>query len=547
MRIGFGLCLLGLVWETAPLATYLFSDEGLLPSEAVAQVRGVAGLGPDGVRDGWAYFASGRWSLLHVVDHPAFVHAYVLVLALAAVAITIGWRTRVATVVAWLLLAGMLRRGDAHWGGEQIFTGFLFILMFADSGAAYSLDNRRRLRGAGEGAPVYRRISGWPQALIVLQLALAYAVNGWMKTGPTWIAGDTLGLAMQLDRYARIDWHPVVMLVGVWPLRLATWAVLWWERLFPLVLVGFFLRTTTHADRFARSRAAWLVDPRPWLIFGLVFHGIGVVLFELGAFVGATVSAYVLLLAPPIDPEPPPRDPPPLPRWAWLAAVVIAVTTGSVSIASGAIVWWYVGWIVVGALLYRVGLRPLRRLALGLVLAHHACALLLWQMPRSALREPARAMVEPWMDVTFTRQLWSMFAPNGPVRNQTVRTTVVVGDERHDLRTELEHDLQRPYLLHDRWRKIDEGVSGYRSNLAPWHARWVCRRWVLDHDGEVPTEVVLERVVVPFAPAEVVDREAWFWAHAEVEPIVRVACAQTRFGVPTAEIMARHGLQVRRE
>jgi hypothetical protein len=518
MRIAFGLCLLALVWETAPLATYLFSDEGLLPSAAVAEARG----------------PNGRWSLLYLVDHPAFVYAYLLALASAAIAMTVGWHTRVATVLAWFLLAGMLRRGDAHWGGEQVFTGFLFVLMFADSGAAYSLDSRGR---------VQRRISGWPQMLIVFQLALAYAVNGWMKTGPTWIAGDTLALSMHLDRYARIDWHPVVTGLGTGPLRLATWAVLWWERLFPLVLVGMWLRAT--GSRWLRARVAWLVDPRPWLIFGLVFHAIGVVLFELGAFVGATVSAYVLVAAP-IDPQPRAPEHPPLPRWAWTSVVAIIATMGAVSIASGASAWWYVGWIAGGALLYRAGLRPLRRLALGLVLAHHACALLLWQTPKSALREPAREMVEPWMDVTYTRQLWSMFAPNGPTRNQTLRTTVVVGDERHDLRTELEHDLRRPYLLHDRWRKVDEGVSGYRSNLAPWHARFVCRQWALDHDGEVPTEVVLERVVARFAPDDVADREAWFWAHAEVEPIVRVECAESRFGVPEPEVLARHGLSTPR-
>jgi len=553
-RIGFGACLLALVWETAPLSEYLFSDEGLLPRAAVAEARGVQGLGPggpEGLLGGLRYLVDGRWSLLHLYDPPWFARAHVVALGIAALALTLGWRTRTATVIAWLLLVGLLRRGDAHWGGEQVFTGFLFVSMFADGGAAYGVDAWRR-RAA---FPEPRRIPAWPQALLALQLAVAYAANGWAKTGPTWMSGDTLGLAVQLDRYARIDWHWLLALVGPWPLRLATWGVLWWERLFPIVLVGLWWRACAAlgvpslGSGVLRTRAAWLVDPRPWLGFGLIFHGIAMVLFEFGAFVGATVSAYALCgLAAPwtttrLDPAPPAAAPS-LPAAAWFAAVAIIGAVGLVSIATGVVAWWYGGWAAVAVGLFVVGrpaLRP-RRLAAGLLVAHHTCALLLWQSPTSPWRDRARAMVEPWMERTYTRQLWSMFAPNGPTRDQTVRTTVVVGGARHDLRTELEHDLRRPYLLHDRWRKIDEGVSGYRRGLAQWHARWVCRRWAIDHGGEVPDRVVLERVVAPFAPQDAPDRDAWFWAHASIEPLVEVACAQDPFGVPDAEVLARHGL-----
>jgi hypothetical protein len=535
-RIGFGLCLLALLWETAPLAEYLFSDEGL-------RRRAEPSSG------WWRYVVDGRWSLLHVYDAPWFVHGYLVVLALASVALTIGWHTRAATIAAWLLFAGLLRRGDAHWGGEQIVTGLLFVSMFADSGAAYSVDAWRRSSAVGP-----RRISVWPQALLVLQLVVAYAANGWAKTGPTWVSGDTLGLAMQLDRYARVDWQWLIAIVGPGPLRVATWSVLWWERLFPLALVGLWWRACvalgvpTVGARVLRTRAAWLFDPRPWLGFGVLFHAIGVVLFEIGAFVGATVAAYVLFgVGPPwgttrVDLEPP-ESRTPLPEWAWLGAIAVVVTVGVVGIATHTSVWWYGGWATIAIGLLVLGRSPGRsRIAAGLFVAHHTVSLVLWQSPSSPWRDAARGMVEPWMERTYTRQLWSMFAPNGPTRNQTVRTTVIVGEAHHDLRTELEHDLRRPYLLHDRWRKVDEGVSGYRRGLAEWHARWVCRRWVLDHGGEIPDRVVLERVVAPFAPADVVDREAWFWTHAEVEPIAEVVCADDPFGVPSAEILSRHGI-----
>ncbi|WP_170136513.1 hypothetical protein [Nannocystis exedens] len=43
-------------------------------------------------------------------------------------------------------LRRLLRRGDAHWGGEQVFCAFLFLLTWSRCGAAYSVDNWRRCR-----------------------------------------------------------------------------------------------------------------------------------------------------------------------------------------------------------------------------------------------------------------------------------------------------------------------------------------------------------------------------------------------------------------
>ena len=149
------------------------------------------------------------------------------------------------------------------------------------------------------------------------------------------------------------------------------------------------------------------------------------------------------------------------------------------------------------------------------------------------------------MDLSFTKQLWSMFGPNGPTRNQTLRSTIAdAAGVVHDLRTELEHpeNLRRPYLLHDRWRKVDEALSSNRSKLATWHARYLCRRWALEHGGEPPAEVVLERVAAPFPPMRSLDTRAFFWEHAEVTPLVRVQCRDEPFAPLDPELSERHGL-----
>ena len=318
LRVMFGLCLLLGALEVAPLNEYLFSDEGLLPSAAVPQVYGKAALAGygDGVRapagfDGGAsllqYVTSGRWSLLYFWDSPVFVRGYFFAFVLACAAMVVGWRTRVSTAVTWLLYVGMLRRGDAHWGGEQVYCGFLVLLVLARAGEAFSVDNWwrcRRLRargllsepggpGDGAGAPpgpehpqglaaIYRRVPAWPQVLIAGQLAICYAANGWAKSGVMWASGDSLAAVLHLDRHARFDFHGVVLMVGEWPLRLATWGVLWWERLFPLVLVGLWISAAGRsgapmlrgAARGA-SRGCWLILAAALAVAATVPEGLG--------------------------------------------------------------------------------------------------------------------------------------------------------------------------------------------------------------------------------------------------------------------------------
>ncbi len=695
-RIALGLCLLGYVIEIAPVSTYLFSDEGLLPSAAVPQTYGrgaLAGYG-DGVRSEAGFVdleavlrhvTHGRWSLLFFWDHPSFVHATLVATALACLGMIAGIRSRTSTVVAWLLLTGLLRRGDAHWGGEQVLFGLLFIMMFARSGDAYGIDAWRRARSlarrgrldrrdgpdGGRGlapcpehpeglAAIYRRVPAWPQALLVAQLVICYLANGWTKAGPTWTTGETLRLAVHLDKYARVDWHGFALALGPWPFRLGTWSVLWWERLFGLVLVGLWLRATQGTaplEGRARmlSRACWLTlaaalavwaltpgalharadvsqaragalvllaaglalvpawgprtrawvrrlcAPVPWLMFGLVFHFTSLVLFELGAFASATASTYLLCglgplavlgvqrlmrtlgrlglpipehlrRATPIEAEDPSlphlrRDATALPGWAIAGAGGLVLTGFILALlpATASIGWWHAGWLVSATGLLAIGARagrrpptaparplaygPVGRLAAGGLFTYHLVSLCAWQLPPSwpslSWRNEARGLLAPWTELSFTRQLWSMFAPNGPRQNASVRTIVIDGDgTEHDLRTELQHpeNLKRPYLRNDRWRKVDESVGGYRPWLAPWHARYVCRRWALEHDGALPQTVRISRVHAPFAPMRPVDPQQWFWDQATVTPLAEVQCASEPFAQPSPEIRARHGL-----
>jgi hypothetical protein len=105
---------------------------------------------------------------------------------------------------------------------------------------------------------------------------------------------------------------------------------------------------------------------------------------------------------------------------------------GALALAAGVRAAWLGGWVVAAIIAVRsAGSGAVEHAAwahgprggrlAGLLVGWHASALLLWQTPAAVpWREAARGMVERWMDISNTRQLWSMFAPNGPQRNQTL-------------------------------------------------------------------------------------------------------------------------------
>ncbi|MDC0719235.1 hypothetical protein [Nannocystis bainbridge] len=702
LRIAFGCCLLVNLFEVAPLATYLFSDEGLLPRAAVPEVMGRAALvgfgdgvrepaGPQDARAALEFVISGRWSPLYFVDSPAAVGVHFGLLMAAALALTLGFRTRFSACATWLLYAGLLRRGDAHWGGEQVFCAFLFLLLWARSGAAYSVDNWRRCRalrrhgllsmtsgtGAGAGArpsteapqglaAIYRRVPAWPQALMAGQLALCYAANGWAKAGVAWQTGDVLQMTLLRDTFVRWDLSAAIAMTGPWPLRLASWGVLWWERLFPLVLVGLAARAlgrcgapALQGTAAALARVCWgglataaaiaaavpgdlvekpdtpgaaeraamlavlavlaaavaiagpragaavrrLADgplaPKWWLGFGALFHLGNHVLLAVGAFAPATIAVYLVCGAGPwavatlrraagwlarrglpvpenlvketaVEDGSLPhlhRDAAALPGWAIAAAGGLILAGGAGALISG---WgagaWHAAWLAAGTGLTIIGWRiarrdrgktmalvepwahgPAGRLAAGGLVAYHVVALLVWQLPAwhsLPWRDSTRTLLGPWIELSFTSQVWSMFAPNPPRDQAMLRATVVdAAGVQHRFGTEPQRadDLPRPAPWHDRWRKIGDNVLGQRKTLMPRHARYLCRRWALEHGGEAPREVLLEMVLGPLTPPGSDPREH-FAAHHKVKPLTQVTCAEEPFAQLAPAVRARHGL-----
>lgn len=118
---------------------------------------------------GWSIgvFLWNKPSLHYFYGSPSFVVSYMLVFFAVLGLYTVGLWSRVMGVIAWLMMSGVYNRNALYWEGtDTVYRSFWFILLFAKTGHAWSIDNMlrcRRLRAKGlldePDDPTRRRLS----------------------------------------------------------------------------------------------------------------------------------------------------------------------------------------------------------------------------------------------------------------------------------------------------------------------------------------------------------------------------------------------------
>lgn len=346
---------------------------------------------------------------------------------------------------------------------------------------------------------------------------------------------------------------------------------------------------------------AWTLGRRVWLSVGVALQLILMLTMSIGVFQPIMLSVNVLFLRgpelrrvlawlripgtsiPAEDPSLPHlrRDPTPLPRSALIAALVLAVVGVLVQVLSGsALTWRPFGAVILGGLILLVlrtqrspagpteepahgettapqpfAYGPLGRLLVSACVLVQCVGLALWMLPdkgsTSTFREPARRIFQPWIKLTQTSQSWGMFAPNPPTANAFLRVVVVdTAGDRFDLNTDVyaPENMPIPQLGYDRIRKVNRRVLSDGARYRPWIARYHCRRWALEHGGELPREVELYRVGYRIPPPEELadegpyDPAVRFANHGYAHLLMTEQCATTVEGQPDDRIRERYGL-----
>lgn len=151
-----------------------------------------------GTLDGQTYdesFNTPWWGFVPEVPGAAQV-VLVWAGALAAIALSLGWRTRFVAPITWVCVAGNLLLSQHHFRHNRAFLLFLLAAVaLADSGRVLSLDARRRRRGSGGavGAPGDDVSSVWALWLLRVLAASVYLASGFSKlVDPDWSGGLVL-------------------------------------------------------------------------------------------------------------------------------------------------------------------------------------------------------------------------------------------------------------------------------------------------------------------------------------------------------------------
>ncbi|GAB4534952.1 MAG: hypothetical protein Tsb0019_36540 [Roseibium sp.] len=176
--LGFYL-LIDLVMRARDLGAH-YTDAGILPRNLQIE-----------------FLHAATWSL-HLASGTAWFQALLFGAAgLAAAGLIAGWRTRLMTVISWVLMLSVQNRNTFILSGEDnLALLMLFWAMFLPLGARYSVDAAldRTTRFAGNA---YATVA---TAALLVQGMSMYFFSALLKTHPIWVPdGTAVHYALQLD------------------------------------------------------------------------------------------------------------------------------------------------------------------------------------------------------------------------------------------------------------------------------------------------------------------------------------------------------------
>lgn len=397
-----------------------------------------------------------------------WVQACLFVVQAVVVALfVVGWRTRLVTVLLFVLQGSLLARNPLIADGQDVIPSQILLwAMFLPMGARWSLDARRGRGGVASGAG---RVLSMASAALTLQFVLLYVTTGLVKCGHTWQEWTAVLYSVSNDNWVR----PFGLLLRRFP-TLMIWmapGTLFLEIVVPLF--ALIPRFTT-----------WI---RGAVIAALVVFQAGLWLsIELRLFpFMSTVLAFVLI---------------PSEFWDWLhgrAQRAWLAGTGSAT-------WRGHGARRVQAQNVIVGLL--------LVVAFSVAAL---SVGRTRKNDVLVSALEPYEVVAYqlgVNQAWNMYGPDPPT--VSIRTELEgitpMGRVIQLLESESGASWERAVSMHSNYklRYFLERISwreNRRGGLRDDYLRWVCRRWndgadEADRIVQVRGVAVMQRMLVDPPP-----------------------------------------------
>jgi Vitamin K-dependent gamma-carboxylase len=259
-RIAFGLIILMYLGIMSVEFDHWYTGAGLLQGTEAREAAGPL-----------------RFSPLQYVTDPTVAHLFYAFTVAVAVGFTLGWRTRLMSVLLYLCMLSLYHRNVSSNGGPDAVPFIVtFYMMFCPSGAAYSLDALKAARKRGSAAEPL--IVPWGVRLLQMQICLIYFQSTIIKLqGQLWLNGTTVHHILFLREYRDQNLEVLAQ--------------------YPL-LINFM----THGailTQFALAFWLWFRPTRRWaMLAGLALHaGIRPIL-NIPAFGEVMTAVYLTFLAP---------------------------------------------------------------------------------------------------------------------------------------------------------------------------------------------------------------------------------------------------------
>ncbi|MEM8807339.1 MAG: HTTM domain-containing protein [Cyanobacteria bacterium P01_G01_bin.38] len=197
LRLGLALVLLTDLWLRAGDWVAHYSDRGVVPRALLSDL-----------------WQPGYWSLHALSGQPWVQGVLFAIAAFFALQMLVGYRTRIAVIVSWVLLISLHNRNPLLiFAADDVLRAVMFWAMFLPLGARYSID--AALNTAPE--PLPKRIFSGAVVALGVQQCFIYIFSAVFKTtSPDWWPdGTAVYYSLSYDQYVTPLGH---LLLGLGPL-----------------------------------------------------------------------------------------------------------------------------------------------------------------------------------------------------------------------------------------------------------------------------------------------------------------------------------------
>lgn len=421
-RIGLALTIIFDLIDRFRDLTAFYTDAGVMPREWVVGHYSLF----------WRLFSVHLWGGSFYFQALLFALAFI-----AAVALLLGYRTRLATIISWVLAVSVLVRNPMiAYGADSLTRVLLFWAMFLPLGSYWSIDapiEAKQRESGSESTLKAARVFSAASFALILQVLLLYWFSSILKNGPEWQNGTALYYALSDNIHGSVLGRYLLGFPALIPIF--TYGVKWFE------LLGTFLFLAPISYGLLRTVGVVLFSV---LQVG-IFLGLNVGLLPLVSLVGGLIF---------------------LPPWFWnkfsrkesRAEIILSRPVN----------------IVIGILVVLVILINLS----------------------SVFPVLGRAGSNIVSDILHLNQRWAPFAPRPPLVNKWYEIPAELGTgKKINLYTEI-----LPYT-NKRWINFFESVNseGFENYPLSYLGDYLCREWrARNGTGIESLKMIISTQKIPF-------------------------------------------------